>query len=138
MVEALLQKVKRGAIKNLYIPMPSNCVEDNDAKKPTCLWVENCPSCGSRLQPLWEGRITSCKHVYHDWCAHVHLTKTPRASPHHVVKKCMRRGVRPLAITNLESSPHLHLKKDLSCQGHHFRIRKVCPNYMQYGVFRVF
>jgi hypothetical protein len=29
--------------KNLCILMPSNCVEDNDAKEPTYLWVENCP-----------------------------------------------------------------------------------------------
>ncbi len=35
MVEPLFQKVKKGAIKNLYIPMPSNCVEDYDAKEPT-------------------------------------------------------------------------------------------------------
>jgi len=35
--------------KNLCILMPSNCVEDNDAKEPTCLWVENCPFSGLGL-----------------------------------------------------------------------------------------
>jgi hypothetical protein len=53
------------------------------------------------------------------------LMSPQNASPHCVVKKCIKHGEKPLAFTNLEPSPHLHLKNGLDFPRSHLGIHKV-------------
>jgi hypothetical protein len=66
-------RIEKGSFKGPCVSMPLNFVDDYDMGLPTCFWVEKCSFCGLALEPLWVGKNTSCKHVYHDWCAHVHF-----------------------------------------------------------------
>jgi hypothetical protein len=62
--------------KNLVIALPSNLVNK--------LWCEEslliglCPFCGLGFAPLWASNITSCKHVYHCWCADLHFNTSTK------------------------------------------------------------
>ncbi len=116
-VDVLLQKLKKGLIRNPCIPLPSNFVENNDPSEPTCIWVKNYPFFGLGLQPLWVRKITSYKHVYH---MHLYILANPQSVlPCFVVKKCMKGGERLLTFSNLELNTNLHLKSGFDFQGDH-------------------
>jgi hypothetical protein len=53
--------------------LPTNLVEKNDVGSQECFMVECCPYCGLGFTPMWVGKLAFCKHVYHCWCATVHL-----------------------------------------------------------------
>jgi hypothetical protein len=35
--------------------------------------IERCPYYGLRFSPVWVGKLASCKHLYHCWCALLHF-----------------------------------------------------------------
>ncbi len=73
---ALLDKLQNVLGLARMIPLPPNIVEENNVDAQACLWVEHYPCCRLGFEPLWVGQITSYKHVYHVWCAHVHFSSS--------------------------------------------------------------
>jgi hypothetical protein len=71
-------KIEKGSFKGLCVSMPLNFLDDYDTSLPTWLWVKKFPFCGLALKPLWARKITFCKHVYHDWCAHMHFSMSTK------------------------------------------------------------
>jgi hypothetical protein len=71
-----LLNIKKGLVPFTCIPPSFVDLEDNN--ELTCQWVHNCPFGGLGFKLLWVGEITSCKHVYHGWCAFVHFNKSTK------------------------------------------------------------
>ena len=43
-------------------------------------WVmlEKCSFCGLGFQPVWDVRLASCKHSYHEWCCRFHFENSTK------------------------------------------------------------
>ncbi len=56
------------------LPLPFLGLEGKDHIDHRCvLRIVPCPFCHRLFGPTWDGKIVSCKHVYHSWCALNHF-----------------------------------------------------------------
>jgi hypothetical protein len=67
---------KRLSYQNLVATLLSNLVNKLRFEKP--LLIGLCPFCGLGFTPLWVGKITSCKHVFHCRWAYSQLGTYPK------------------------------------------------------------
>jgi hypothetical protein len=51
------------------MPLPTSCVECNEIGFQECFIIEQCPFYGLGFSHVWLGKLASCKHLYHYWCA---------------------------------------------------------------------
>jgi len=81
---SLFSSIQSGLGQKIYVcHLPTNLVEKNDVGFQECLMVERCPCCGLGFTPMWVGKLASCKHFYHCWCAAVHFS---------YFSKCIKEG----------------------------------------------
>jgi len=62
--------------QNLVATLPSSLVNKLGFEEPLSIGL--CVFCGLGFAPLWIGKITYCKHVYHCWCAYLHFSTSTK------------------------------------------------------------
>jgi hypothetical protein len=62
--------------QNLVATLPSSLVNKLGFEEPLSIGL--CVFCGLGFAPLWVGKITYCKHVYHCWCAYLHFNTSTK------------------------------------------------------------
>ena len=75
-VEVILTRLDSGAwLFRSIAPQPFK--HSKPAEKE---WVvlEKCSFCGLGFQPVWDVRLASCKHGYHEWCCRFHFEKSTK------------------------------------------------------------
>jgi hypothetical protein len=62
---------------NIFIPFQlATTIDASDFQ--SYLWVSGCSFCGLYFEPIWVGKLASCKQLYHPWCAIVHFSTSTK------------------------------------------------------------
>lgn len=75
-VEVILTRPESGAwIFRSIAPLPYKHSKPGDTE-----WIrlEKCSFCGLGFEPVWDVRLASCKHGYHEWCCRFHFENSTK------------------------------------------------------------